>query len=110
MSRSLQHPRSDVLSTALKGGGGFVGVVEFEARRNISLNAPILARHFVFVFGWGMGLLLIMLGMTGWMISSGKWMLTVKAVLGILLALMGAWVIIQGIRGQPLIPISLFGT
>lgn len=61
----------------------------------------------LFVFGWGMGLLLIVLGMTGWMISSGKWMLTVKAVLGILLSLMGAWVIIQGIRGQPLIPISL---
>ncbi len=58
----------------------------------------------LFVFGWGMGLLLIVLGMTGWMISSGKWMLTVKAVLGILLSLMGTWVIIQGIRGQPLIP------
>lgn len=61
----------------------------------------------LFVFGWGMGLLLIVLGMTGWIISSGKWMLTVKAVLGVLLALMGVWVIIQGIRGQPLIPIDL---
>ena len=60
----------------------------------------------LFVFGWGMGLLLIVLGMTGWIISSGKWMLTVKAVLGGLLAVMGAWVIIQGVRGQPLIPVS----
>ncbi len=63
----------------------------------------------LFVFGWGMGLLLIVLGMTGWIISSGKWMLTVKAVLGGLLALMGAWVIIQGIRAQPLIPVSWLG-
>ena len=64
----------------------------------------------LFVFGWGMGLLLIVLGMTGWIISSGKWMLTVKAVLGVLLTLMGVWIIIQGIRGQPLIPISWLGT
>lgn len=63
----------------------------------------------LFVFGWGMGLLLIVLGMTGWIISSGKWMVTVKAILGVLLAVMGVWVIIQGIRSQPLIPISWFG-
>ena len=60
----------------------------------------------LFVFGWGMGLLLIVLGVTGWIISSGKWMLTVKAVLGVLLTLMGVWIIIQGIRGQALVPIS----
>ncbi len=64
----------------------------------------------LFVFGWGMGLLLIVLGMTGWIISSGKWMLTVKAILGVLLSLMGVWIIIQGIRAQPLIPISWLGT
>ncbi len=64
----------------------------------------------LFVFGWGMGLLLIVLGMTGWIISSGKWMLTVKTILGVLLSLMGVWIIIQGIRGQPLIPISWLGT
>ncbi len=63
----------------------------------------------LFVFGWGMGLLLIVLGVTGWIISSGKWMLTVKAVLGVLLTLMGVWIIIQGIRAQPLIPISWLG-
>ncbi len=63
----------------------------------------------LFVFGWGMGLLLVVLGVTGWIISSGKWMLTVKAVLGALLTLMGVWIIIQGIRVQPLIPISWLG-
>ena len=60
----------------------------------------------LFVFGWGMGLLLIVLGVSGWVISSGKWMLTVKTILGLVLVLSGAWIIIQGIRAQPLIPIS----
>ena len=60
----------------------------------------------LFVFGWGMGLLLIVLGVTGWVISSGKWMLAVKIILGLVLVLTGAWIIIQGIRAQPLIPIS----
>ncbi|NIA07408.1 MAG: hypothetical protein GWP14_07215 [Actinobacteria bacterium] len=60
----------------------------------------------LFVFGWGMGLLLIVLGVSGWVISSGKWMLTVKTVLGLVLVLSGAWIIIQGIRAQPLIPIN----
>ena len=63
----------------------------------------------LFVFGWGMGLLLIVLGVTGWVISSGKWMLTVKTILGLLLVLMGLWIVIQGVRGQPLFPVSWLG-
>jgi len=63
----------------------------------------------LFVFGWGMGLLLIILGVTGWVLGSGKWMLTVKTILGVLLTLSGVWIIIQGIRGKPLIPISWLG-
>ena len=63
----------------------------------------------LFVFGWGMGLLLIVLGVSGWALSSGKWMLTVKTILGLVLMLTGAWIIIQGIRAQPLIPVSWLG-
>jgi len=63
----------------------------------------------LFAFGWGMGLLLIVLGVTGWVISSGKWMLTVKTILGLLLVLMGLWVVIQGVSGQPLFPASWLG-
>lgn len=65
-----------------------------------------LAWWALFVFGWGMGLLLIVLGVSGWVLSSGKWMITVKTILGVVLTVSGVWVIIQGIRGQPLIPIS----
>ena len=60
----------------------------------------------LFIFGWGMGLLLIVLGVTGWTLSSGKWMVTVKIILGLVLMITGAWIIIQGIRAQPLIPAS----
>ena len=63
----------------------------------------------LFVFGWGMGLLLIVMGMTGWVLSSGKWMIKAKVVLGAVLMLMGILIIVQGIRGQPLIPASLLG-
>jgi len=58
----------------------------------------------LFVFGWGMGLLLIAVGVTGWTVSSGKWMLAVKAILGVILVLMGALIIVQGTRGQSLVP------
>ena len=61
----------------------------------------------LFVFGWGMGVLLIVMGMTGWALSSGKWMTTVKTILGVILMLMGILIIVQGIRGEPLIPASL---
>ena len=60
----------------------------------------------LFVFAWGMGLLLIVLAVTGWTLSSGKWMVTVKIILGLVLMLAGAWIIIQGIRAQPLLPVS----
>lgn len=63
----------------------------------------------LFAFGWGMGLLLIIMGLTGWILSSGKWMVTVKIVLGLVLILMGVLVVIQGIRGQPLVPASWLG-
>ena len=53
--------------------------------------------------------LLIVLGVSGWALSSGKWMLTVKTILGLVLMLTGAWIIIQGIRAQPLIPVSWLG-
>ena len=64
----------------------------------------------LFVFGWGMGLLLIVMGLTGWIISSGKWMLTVKAILGVLLVLIGLWCAVRGIQCKPLIPEWLIGT
>ena len=63
----------------------------------------------LFVFGWGMGLLLIVVGLTGWTISSGKWMLIVKAVLGMLLVLIGLWSAVRGIQCKPLIPEWLMG-
>ena len=63
----------------------------------------------LFVFGWGMGLLLIVVGLTGWAISSGKWMVSVKAVLGILLVLVGLWSAVRGIQCKPLIPEWLMG-
>jgi len=58
----------------------------------------------LFTFGWGMGLLLIVLGMTGWIISSGKWMLTVKAILGVVLILVGLWFAVRGIQCLSAIP------
>jgi len=58
----------------------------------------------LFVFGWGMGLLLIVAGFTGWVVSSGKWTLTVKAILGALLVLIGLWCAIRGIQCKPLTP------
>jgi len=63
----------------------------------------------LFVFGWGMGLLLIVLGMTGWIISSGKWMLTVKAILGVVLILVGLWFAVRGIQCLSAIPASAMG-
>lgn len=63
----------------------------------------------LFVFGWGMGLLLVVVGFTGWAISSGKWMLTVKAILGVLLVLIGLWCAIRGIQCKPLTPEWLIG-
>ena len=63
----------------------------------------------LFVFGWGMGLLMVVMGLTGWIISSGKWMLTVKAILGALLVLIGLWSAIRGIQCKPLIPEWMMG-
>lgn len=63
----------------------------------------------MFVFGLGMGLLFVVMGLTGWILASGKWMLIVKAILGLLLVLMGLLVIVQGLRAQPLIPLSWLG-
>ena len=63
----------------------------------------------MFVFGLGMGLLFVVMGLTGWIIASGKWMLTVKTILGLLLILMGLLVVIQGWRAEPLIPASWLG-
>ncbi len=63
----------------------------------------------LFVFGWGMGLLLIVLGMTGWIISSGKWMITVKTILGVLLLLVGMWFAVRGIQCLSPIPASAMG-
>ena len=63
----------------------------------------------LFVFGWGMGLLLIVLGVTGWIISSGKWMLTVKIILGVVLMLVGSWFAIRGIQCLSPIPVCAMG-
>ncbi len=63
----------------------------------------------LFIFGWGMGLLLIVLGMTGWIISSGKWMVTVKAILGVVLILVGLWFAVQGIQCLSPIPVAVMG-
>ena len=70
----------------------------------ISTGGPLLGFSVLFIFGWGMGLLLVVMGMTGWIISSGKWMLVVKAALGVLLALFGAYSLVQGFRCKPLTP------
>jgi thiol:disulfide interchange protein DsbD len=61
----------------------------------------------LFTFGWGMGMLLMVMGLSGWVLSSGKWMIKVKAILGVTLMLMGILIIVQAIRGEPLIPTSL---
>ena len=70
----------------------------------VSTAGPWLGWWALFVFGWGMGLLLIIVGMTGWVLSSGKWTLVVKTILGLLLLFMGVLVVVQGIRGQSLVP------